>query len=130
VESPCTSAGSVAFRAARAPGRGPAGAFAGDAFDALLAVGRTAAQPEEAVRQLSTLVAAVGDLASASVQPLQEVIVHQREVADTMAGLAHAQAELAQLIDTLATKHAAFVESLEALSAPFFGLVVKDEQPD
>lgn len=103
---------------------------AGEAFDALLAVGRTATQPEEAVRQLSTLVAAVGDLASASVQPLQEVIVRQREVADTMANLAHAQAELAGLIDTLATKHAAFVESLESLSAPFFGLVVKDEQAD
>jgi hypothetical protein len=100
---------------------------AGDAFDALLAVGRTATQPEEAVRQLSTLVAAVGDLASASVQPLQDVIVRQREVAETMASLATAQSELAQIIESLAQKHAAFVESLESLSAPFFGLVVKDE---
>lgn len=100
---------------------------AGEAFDALLTVGRTAAQPEEAVRQLSALVGAVGDLASASVQPLQDVIVRQREVAETMAKLAGAQSELAQIIESLAQKHAAFVESLEALSAPFFGLVVKDE---
>lgn len=100
---------------------------AGDAFDALLAVGPTATQPEEAVRQLSTLVGAVGDLASASVQPLQDVIVRQREVAETMANLATAQSELAQIIEALAQKHAAFVESLEALSAPFFGLVVKDD---
>lgn len=99
---------------------------AGDAFNALKAVGRTATQPDEAVRQLSTLVAAVGDLASASVKPMQDMIVRQRELADTLATLTKAQSELAQLVESLAARHAAFVESLEAATAPVFGLVVRE----
>ena len=100
---------------------------AGEAFDTLLSVGRTAAQPEEAVRQLTTLISAVGELASATVQPLQDFIGRQRELADTMANLATMQAELAELVETLAHKHAAIVESLESLTAPVFGLVAKQE---
>jgi hypothetical protein len=37
------------------------------------------------------------------------------------------QAELAELVETLAHKHAAIVESLESLTAPVFGLVAKQE---
>lgn len=99
---------------------------AGEAFDALLSVGKTAAQPDEAIRQLSSLVAAVGDLAGASVQPLQDFIGKQREIADTMANLASVQADLAGLVETLAKRHAAVVESLENLTAPVFGLVTRD----
>jgi hypothetical protein len=97
------------------------------AFDALLAVGRTAAQPDEAVRQISALVNAVGDLASASVQPLQDFVVRQREIADTLATLATVQADLAGLVESLAHRHAAVVQSLETLTAPVFGLVVRDQ---
>jgi hypothetical protein len=100
---------------------------AGEAFDTLLSVGRTAAQPDEAVRQLTTLIGAVGDLASATVQPLQDFIGRQRELADTMANLASMQAELAELVETLAHKHAAIVESLESLTAPVFGLIGNQE---
>jgi hypothetical protein len=103
---------------------------AGEAFDTLLSVGRTATQPEEAVRQLTTLISAVGELASATVQPLQDFIGRQRELADTMANLATMQAELAELVETLAHKHAAIVESLENLTAPVFGLVAKQETAD
>lgn len=99
---------------------------AGEAFDALLSLGKTAAQPDEAIRQLSSLVSAVGDLASASVQPLQDFIVKQREIADTMANLASVQADLAAMVETLAQRHAAVVESLENLTAPVFGLVTRD----
>lgn len=102
---------------------------ASEAFDALLSVGRTATQPDEAIRQLSTLVGAVGDLAGATVAPMQEFIVRQRELADTMANLASMQAELAVLVESLAHKHAAIVESLENLTAPVFGLVAKQEPP-
>lgn len=100
---------------------------AGEAFDALISIGKTATQPDEAIRQLSSLVTAVGDLASASVQPLQDFIVKQREIADTMANLATVQADLAVLVETLAHRHAAIVESLENLTAPVFGLVARDE---
>jgi hypothetical protein len=101
---------------------------ASEAFDALLSVGRTATQPDEAIRQLSTLVGAVGDLAGATVQPLQTFIARQRELADTMANLATVQADLAELVESLAHKHAAIVESLESLTAPVFGLVNKQEE--
>ena len=100
---------------------------AGEAFDALIGVGKTAVQPEEAIRQLSTLVAAVGDLAAATVNPLQDFIAKQREIADTMANLATVQADLAVLVETLAHRHAAIVESLENLTAPVFGLVSRDD---
>lgn len=96
------------------------------AFDALLAVGRTAVQPDEAVRQIAALANAVGDLAAASVQPLQDFVVKQREIADTMASLASVQADLAVLVESLAHRHAAVVQSLENLTAPIFGLVAKD----
>jgi hypothetical protein len=101
---------------------------ASDAFDALVAVGRTAAQPDEAVRQISALVGAIGDLASATAQPMQNFIVQQRELADTMANIARVQTELAGLIESVAVKHAAAVESLESLTAPVFGLVIKADK--
>lgn len=97
------------------------------AFDALVAVGKTAAQPDEAVRQLATLANAVGDLAAASVQPLQDFIVKQREIADTMANLASVQADLAALVESLAQRHAAVVQSMENLTAPVFGMVAREQ---
>lgn len=97
------------------------------AFDALMTVGRTAAQPDEAVRQISTLFNAFGDLASASVQPLQDFVARQREIADTLAKLSSVQADLAGLVESLAHRHAAVVESLETLTAPVFGLAVRDQ---
>lgn len=100
---------------------------ASEAFDALLALGRTATQPDEALRQLSALMSAVGDLAGATVQPMQDFIVQQRELADTMANIARLQSELAQLVETVAQKHAAVVASVESMTAPVFGLVVKNE---
>jgi hypothetical protein len=102
---------------------------AGETFDALLSVGRTATQPEETLRQLTMLISAVGELAGATVQPLQDFITRQRELADTMAGLAMMQAELAELVETLAHKHAAIVESLEAVTAPVFGLLATQQPP-
>jgi hypothetical protein len=104
---------------------------AGEAFDALIGVGKTAGKtainPEEAIRQLSSLVAAVGDLAAATVNPLEDFIVKQREIANTMASLASVQADLAALVESLANRHAAIVQSLENLTAPVFGLVNRDD---
>lgn len=93
---------------------------------ALLGLGRTAANPDEAIRQITALIAAVGDLASATAQPLQDFITRQRELADMMATLASAQADLAQVVESIAEKHAAVVESLESVTAPVVGLVVKE----
>lgn len=101
---------------------------ASGALDALVAVGRTAAQPDEAVRQIATLANAVGDLAAASVQPLQDFVIKQREIADTMASLASVQADLAVLVESLAHRHASLVQSLENLTAPVFGMVAREQK--
>lgn len=93
---------------------------------ALLGLGRTATNPEEAIRQITALIGAVGDLASATAQPLQDFITRQRELADMMATLASAQADLAQVVESIAEKHAAIVESLETVTAPVLGLVIKE----
>ncbi len=100
------------------------------ALDALVAVGKTATQPDEAVRQIGALANAVGDLASASVQPLQDFIVKQREIADTMASLASVQADLAGLVESLAQRHASLVQSLETLTAPVFSRVIREAPAD
>ncbi|WP_109505510.1 hypothetical protein [Nocardioides speluncae] len=87
-------------------------------------------QPEEALRQVGALVTAVGDLASATAQPLQDFLTRQRELAESMATLANAHAELAQVAATLAERHAATVDALEKLSAPVLGLVIKERPED
>lgn len=99
-----------------------------EAASALVGLGRSATNPEEAVRQISALVGAIGDLASATAQPLQDFITRQRELADMMATLASAQAELAQVVESVAQKHAAIVESLEGVTAPVLGLIVKEQE--
>jgi hypothetical protein len=80
-------------------------------------------QPEEALRELGALVSSVSDLVGATAQPLQDFISRQRELADTLANLADAQAELSRLVATLAQRHAETVEALEHLSAPALGLL-------
>lgn len=72
---------------------------------------------------------AVGGLASATAQPLQDFIVRQRELADTMHTLAEAQAELAGVVATLAERHADAVAALERVTAPVFTLVGTDPTP-
>jgi len=97
------------------------------AADTLRAVRDTAVTgitaPEDLVRQVAGLADAITGLAAATAQPLQEFLVRQRELADTMATLAAAQAELAHVVANLADRHAATVTALEQMSAPVFGLV-------
>jgi hypothetical protein len=80
-------------------------------------------QPEEALRELGALVSSITDLAGATAQPLQDFITRQRELADTLANLADAQADLSRLVAALAQRHAEAVEALEHLSAPALGLM-------
>ncbi|WP_162602568.1 hypothetical protein [Nocardioides daejeonensis] len=98
-----------------------------DTISTIVSMGRTGlTQPEELLTQVTTLLGAVGDLAGATAQPLQTFITRQRELADTMASLAQAQADLAELVNVVAQRHADIVESLESVTAPLFGLVVKE----
>ncbi len=93
-------------------------------------------QPEELIGQVAALSSAVTGLASAitglagaTAQPLQDFIVRQRELADTVATLADAQSELSAVVAKLAERHADAVSSLEKLSAPVFAVVGTQPTP-
>ncbi|MEZ0578792.1 hypothetical protein [Nocardioides sp. MH1] len=93
-------------------------------------------QPDELVRQVGDLAGAVASMAGAitgiagaTAQPLQDFIVRQRELADTVATLADAQADLAAVVAKLAERHAEAVTALENVTAPIFTLVGTDPTP-
>ena len=92
--------------------------------------------PDELVRQVGDLAGAVvgmanaiTGLAGATAQPLQDFIVRQRELADTVATLAEAQADLAAVAAKLAERHAEAVTALERVTAPVFGIVGTELTP-
>ncbi|GAA3523637.1 hypothetical protein [Nocardioides daeguensis] len=93
-------------------------------------------QPDELARQVGDLAGAVAgmagavtSLASSTAQPLQDFIVRQRELADTVHTLAEAQAELAGVVANLAERHAEAVAALEKLTAPVFAIVGTEPTP-
>lgn len=101
---------------------------AGDTLKAVAGAAVTGVtQPAELVGQVADLAGSVAGLASvlqnligATAQPLQDVLVRQRELADTFAVLADAQADMAAVVAKLAERHAATVAAVEKLSSPFF----------
>ena len=93
-------------------------------------------RPEELAQQVGELAGAVAgmagavtSLAGATAQPLQDFIVRQRELADTVHTLAEAQAELAGVVATLAERHAEAVAALERVTAPVFAVVGTEPTP-
>ena len=92
--------------------------------------------PDELVRQVGDLAGAVAGmanaitgLAGATAQPLQDFIVRQRELADTVSTLAEAQADLAAVVAKLAERHADAVTALERVTAPVFAIVGTEVTP-
>lgn len=92
--------------------------------------------PDELARQVgelagtvATMASAVTGLAGQTAQPLQDFIVRQRELADTVTALAEAQAELASVVAKLADRHADAVLALEKLTAPVFAVVGTEPTP-
>lgn len=86
-------------------------------------------QPDELLKQVVGLADAITGLAAATAQPMQDFLVRQRELADTMAMLASAQAELAELVAALAERHAATVTALERMTAPVFAVAGTEPTP-
>ncbi|QSR27384.1 hypothetical protein CFH99_17315 [Nocardioides aromaticivorans] len=93
-------------------------------------------QPDELAKQVGELAGAVAGMATAvtgiagaTAQPLQDFIVRQRELADTVHTLAEAQAELAGVVAKLAERHAEAVAALEKVTAPIFTIVGTDPTP-
>lgn len=91
-------------------------------------------EPKELIGQVADLATSVAGLAGvmqnllgATAQPLQDLLVRQRELADTVAVLADAQADMAAVVSKLAERHAAAVAAFEKLSSPIF--MVAGTQP-
>ncbi|MDP3891518.1 hypothetical protein [Nocardioides sp.] len=105
--------------------------LASDTFTTLLKAGRAGVgHPDEVLHQVTALLGAVGDLAGSTAQPLQDFVTRQRELADTMAGLAQMHADMAELVSAVAQRHADVVEAMERLSAPVLGLVTRTAAED
>jgi enamine deaminase RidA (YjgF/YER057c/UK114 family) len=90
-----------------------------EAFDGVVKLGRDAVtQPEEALQRLTTLVAAVGDLAASSTKPMESLLASQRNLANAMTAFAQLQTEMAEVVERLAASHNAVVDALEKLAGP------------
>ena len=90
-----------------------------EAFDGVIRLGRDAVtQPEEALHRLTTLVAAVGDLAASSTRPMESLLASQRNLANAMTSFAQLQKEMAEVVERLAANHTAVVDALEKLAGP------------
>ena len=90
-----------------------------EAFEGVVKLGRDAVtQPEEALQRLTTLVAAVGDLAASSTKPMESLLASQRNLANAMTAFAQLQTEMAEVVERLATSHNAVVDALERLAGP------------
>ncbi|AKU17808.1 hypothetical protein [Luteipulveratus mongoliensis] len=85
--------------------------------------------PDELLRQVTELAGALTGLAGVTAQPLQDFIVRQRELAESISALAEAQEQLAGLAADMAEKHAATVTALEKMTAPFFALAGTEPTP-
>lgn len=91
----------------------------GDTVSALVEMGRTGVtKPEEVLAQVTALASAVGDLAAATVRPLEFFVESQRQLAETMSAFAVLQRQLADVMETAATNQAAIVQALEMMTAP------------
>lgn len=89
-----------------------------------------AAAPDALLQQVAELSGAVTGmagsatgLAGAVAQPMQDFIVTQRKLAETIAKFAEAQAELAVVVSEFAARQAATVAAVERMTDPVFGLV-------
>lgn len=102
--------------------RAAAGLLA-DTMASLVEMGRAGiTRPEEVLEQVSALAAAVGDLAGSTARPLEFLLESQRQLAETMSAFAVLQRQLADVMETAASNHAAIVQALELMSNPVIGV--------
>lgn len=96
-----------------------------EAFEQMARAGRAGiTQPDEALRRMTALVSAVGDLAASTTKPVEALLANQRSLANAMQAFATLQAEMAEVLGTVAASHAAVVDALETLATP--ALTVSD----
>jgi len=97
----------------------------GEAFDGVVRASRAGvSEPQEALNRITSLIAAIGDLAASSTKPMEALLVNQRNLANAMASFAQLQADMAEVLAQVAASHAAVVDALEMLATP--ALTVSD----
>lgn len=102
--------------------RAAAGLFV-DAVGRLVDMGRAGVpKPDELVREVAAMAAALGDLAGSTAKPLEAFLASQRQLAETMGAFAVLQRQMADLVEVAAANHAAIVEALELMSSPVVGV--------
>ena len=90
-----------------------------ETLNGIVEMGRTGVtHPDEVVKQVGAIAAALGDLAGSTVQPLEMFLTSQRQLAETMQAYAALQRQLADVLDTAAANHAAIVQALELMTSP------------
>src|SRR5215210_5060860 len=98
--------------------RAAAGLFV-DTVSRLVDMGKAGVtRPDEVVREVGAMAAAIGELAGSTAKPLEAFLVSQRQLADTMGAFAVLQRQLADVLETAAANHAAIVEALELMANP------------
>ena len=96
-----------------------------------------AAAPDELMRQVAELSGAVTSLAGSATgvagavaQPMQDFIIQQRKLAETIAKFAEVQAELSGVVAEFAQRQAATVAALEKVTTPVLGLMGAQQNDD
>ncbi len=93
-----------------------------DTFEGVVRAGRAGASgithPEETLERVTSLIAAVGDLAASSTRPMESLLASQRNLANAMTAFAELQMEVAEVVARMAANHTAVVDALDALASP------------
>lgn len=102
--------------------RAAAGMFTGS-VSKLVDMGKTGVtRPDELLREVTAMAAAIGDLASSTARPLEFFISSQKQLAESMAAFAVLQRQMAEVVEGVAASHAAVVDALELMSNPVIGV--------
>lgn len=102
-----------------------------ETLTSIVEMGRTGVtHPDEVVKQVGAIAAALGDLAGSTAQPLEMFLTSQRQLAETMAAYAVLQRQLADVMETAAANHAAIVQALELMSSPVVGVAHRLRRED
>ena len=97
----------------------------GEAFEGVVRASRAGiSEPQDALNRITSLIAAIGDLAASSTKPMEALLTNQRNLANAMASFAQLQSDMAEVLAQVAASHAAVVDALEKLATP--ALAVSD----
>ncbi len=102
-----------------------------DAANRLLEMGRVGVtKPDDVLREMTAMLAAMGQLAGSTARPLEAFLNSQRQLAETMDAFSVLQRQLADVMENAAANHRAVVEALEAMTSPVVGIAHRLRQQE